>query len=100
MHKIDTKCIVSLFDLVKIEFYRVKQNSIATIWLRYGHNMENGKSVANWWQNIGIDMIYYLRRKLDEFRVNLDLQEFRMWYAMYGIFVYKSKKALPNTVLS
>ena len=27
MHKIDTKCIVSLFDLVKIEFYRVKQNS-------------------------------------------------------------------------
>lgn len=55
--------------------------------------MENGKSVANWWQNTGIDMIYYLRRKLDEFRVNLDLQEFRMWYAMYGIFVYKSKKA-------
>lgn len=70
------------------------------IWELYGHDMENGKSVANWWQNTGIDMIYYLRRKLDEFRVNLDLQEFRMWYAMYGIFVYKSKKALSNTVPS
>ena len=61
--------------------------------LKYGHDMENGKSVANWWQSTSIDMIYYLRRKLDEFRVNLDLQKFRMWYAMYGIFVYKSKKA-------
>ena len=67
---------------------------------KYGDDMEIGKSVANWWQNSGINMIYYLRRTLDEFRVNLDLQEFRMWYAMYGIFVYKSKKALPNTVLS
>ena len=35
-----------------------------------GDDMENGKSVANWWQNIGIDM--------------------------YGIFVYKSKKATKN----
>ena len=40
---------------------------MAEIWLRYGKDMENGKSVANWWQNTGIDM--------------------------YGIFVYKSKKA-------
>ena len=47
------------------------------IWCRYGVDMETGKSVANWWQSTGIDMIYYLRRKLDEFRVNLDLQEFR-----------------------
>lgn len=29
---------------------------MAEIWLRYGQDMENGKSVANWWQNIGIDI--------------------------------------------
>ena len=46
MHKIDTKCIVSLFDLVKIEFYRVKQNSIATIWCRYGKWKISGKTLA------------------------------------------------------
>lgn len=40
---------------------------MAEIWLRYGQDMENGKSVANWWQNTGIDM--------------------------YGIFVYTTNKA-------
>lgn len=27
------------------------------IWGKYGYDMENGKSVANWWQNTGIDMV-------------------------------------------
>ena len=27
------------------------------IWGQNGVDMENGKSVANWWQNIGIDML-------------------------------------------
>ena len=26
------------------------------IWGQYGVDMETGKSVANWWQNTGIDM--------------------------------------------
>lgn len=26
------------------------------IWGKYGYDMENGKSVENWWQNIGIDI--------------------------------------------
>lgn len=47
--EIDTKCIVYLFNLAKIEFYRVKQNSIATIWPQYGKWKISGKLVAKKW---------------------------------------------------
>ena len=38
------------------------------IWGKYGYDMENGKSVANWWQNTGIDRV--LKHKKNEIAVN------------------------------